>query len=337
MCICLVLSSLAQITGENILQKKNSKQKTCTSKENYSAYLFVYFTGKRKEEEQIRFALSDDGYNFRALNQDKPVINSAKISSTGGVRDPHILRGADGKTFYMVATDMVSALGWNSNRAMVLLKSTNITDWQSSIVNIPNTFPEFKTVNRVWAPQTFYDSLKKKYMVYWSMRSGNEPDKIYYSYANKDFTKLETIPKQLFFSSTNSACIDGDLIYNAGKYNLFFKTEGNGNGIKKAVSEKLTEGYVLHDKYLQQTTESVEGACVFKLNNSDAWILMYDVYMKGRYQFTKSNDLENFKVVDNNVTMNFHPRHGTVLPITAKEAKRLTNKWLTSEDNHDSF
>lgn len=50
---------------------------------------------------------------------------------------------------------------------------------------------------------------------------------------------------------------------------------------------------------------------------------MYDVYMDGRYQFTESNDLENFKVIDQQVLMNFHPRHGMVIPITKFESERL--------------
>ncbi|MCH5690873.1 family 43 glycosylhydrolase [Niabella sp. W65] len=118
------------------------------------------------------------------------------------MRDPHILRGADGKTFYMVATDMVSANGWDSNRAMVLLKSNDLMNWTSAIVNIPQTFKAFEKVNRVWAPQTIYDAQKGKYMIYWSMRAGNDPDIIYYAYANKDFTGLETEPKQLFLVRT---------------------------------------------------------------------------------------------------------------------------------------
>ena len=67
-----------------------------------SAYLFVYFTGNRMSEEAIRMAVSPDGYNYYALNGNQPVIDSREISSTGGVRDPHILRCEDGKTFYMV-------------------------------------------------------------------------------------------------------------------------------------------------------------------------------------------------------------------------------------------
>ncbi|RWU04259.1 family 43 glycosylhydrolase [Pedobacter chitinilyticus] len=292
-----------------------------------SAYLFTYFTGNTANEEAIRFAISKDGYTYTALNGNEPVITSAKISSTGGVRDPHILRGADGKTFYLVVTDMVSAKGWSSNRAMVLLKSTDLINWSSSVVNIQKRFANQENLLRVWAPQTIYDPQAGKYMIYWSMKHGDDPDKIYYAYANKDFTDLESEPKQLFFSPSNGACIDGDIIYHKGKYHLFFKTEGQGNGIKQAVSDRLTEGYVQQDKYLQQTTDAVEGAAVFKLNNSDDYILMYDVYMKGKYQFTKSSDLENFKVVDEAVSMDFHPRHGTVLPINEKELQRLLAKW----------
>lgn len=334
-CSFLLLSSFSSVKSEQftkVAQDKTEKKMRNESKQKFSAYLFVYFTASDKDEEEFRFALSDDGYNYKALNNNQPILSSKNISSSGGIRDPHILRAVDGKTFYMVATDMVAAKGWNSNRGMILLKSTNLIDWKSSVVNIPNTFPEFKLVDRVWAPQTIYDPVKKKYMVYWSMRSGNEPDKIYYAYANKDFTALETEPKQLFFNPQNKACIDGDIICSGGKYHLFYKAEDDEKGIKQAISDKLTEGYVAQDKILQQTTDFAEGSCVFKLNNSDSWILMYDVYQKGRYQFTKSSDLENFKVIDQEVTMDFQPRHGTVMSITNEEANRLRKKWLTTTD-----
>ena len=50
---------------------------------------------------------------------------------------------------------------------------------------------------------------------------------------------------------------------------------------------------------------------------------MYDVYMKGAYQFTESTDLDNFKVIDDEISMNFHPRHGTVIEISQEELQRL--------------
>ncbi|AOM79431.1 family 43 glycosylhydrolase [Pedobacter steynii] len=306
-------------------------------KQKNSAYLFTYFTGNGGLEESIRFAISNDGYTYRALNNDQPVISSAAISSTGGVRDPHILRGADGKTFYMVVTDMVAAKGWDSNRAMVLLKSTDLVNWTSSIINIQKRFPGQENLLRVWAPQTIYDQKAGKYMIYWSMKHGAEPDKIYWAYANKDFTDLETAPKQLFFSPTNGACIDGDIIFDQGKYHLFFKTEGEGLGIRVAVSDQLKEGYVLREGNVQQTKDPVEGAGVFKLNNGEGYILMYDVYTKGRYQFTKTKDLKQFTVVDHEVNMNFHPRHGTVLPITTQEVTALLKKWYSPANVLNSF
>jgi Beta-xylosidase len=54
---------------------------------------------------------------------------------------------------------------------------------------------------------------------------------------------------------------------------------------------------------------------------------MYDVYNNGKYQFTQSKDLSNFRIIDHDVTMDFHPRHGTIMPITRNELKALVNKW----------
>lgn len=298
----------------------------------YSGYLFAYFSGNGKGEEAIHFALSKDGYHYYALNNNNPVLPSEKISSTGGVRDPHILRGADGKTFYMVATDMVAANGWNSNRAMVLLKSNDLVNWTSGVVNIQKRFPGQDSLLRVWAPQTIYDSRAKKYMIYWAMKYGSGPDKIYYAYANKDFTGLETAPKQLLYLPGDGDAIDADIICKDDKYYLFFKTEGAKiKGIKIAVSDSLTGGYVVNDDYVQQTKDQVEGSCTFKLNDGSGYILMYDVYTKGRYQFTKSTDLKHFSVIDNEVTMNFHPRHGTVMPVTTQEMERLLAKWYSPD------
>ncbi len=296
---------------------------------DYSAYLFTYFTGNGPGEEQIRYAISEDGYSYKALNGNKPVIDSKDISTSGGVRDPHILRGADGKTFYMVITDLyVPDMGWQ-NTAMILMKSKDMIHWESTVIDMPKTYPaEFGEVNRVWAPQTIYDKATGKYMVYFSMRHNEDADIIYYAYANDDFTGFEAAPKQLLYSPTNNACIDGDIIEKDGKYHLFFKSENGNPGIYLAVSDKLTEGYKLvSNDRVDKETHHVEGSGIFKLNGRDEWILMYDVYMKGSYQFTISKDLEHFEVIDHDVNMNFHPRHGTVMPITAKEKKRLEKEW----------
>ena len=297
----------------------------------YTAYLFTYFTGNGDGEEAIRYAISKDGYNFYALNNNEPIISSNEISLSGGVRDPHILRKEDGSGYYMVVTDLLSQKGW-TNTAMTLLTSDDMVSWSSSIIDIPQTYPEFSKVMRVWAPQTIYDAAAKKYMVYFSMLEPGSYDKIYYAYVNEDFTGLESAPKQLFFNPNKKASIDGDIIKKDGKFYLFYKTEGDQDkGIKVAISDSLTSGYKAEPGNVDQTDKAVEGSGVFKLINSEDYILMYDVYMDGSYQFTKSSDLKNFEIVDEDISMNFHPRHGTVIPITTEELQRLL-KAFPSDD-----
>lgn len=304
-----------------------SWQKSFPEKD-YVAYLFTYFTGNSGDEEAVRYAVSMDGYTYWALNDNEPVIDSKVISSTGGVRDPHILRCEDGKTFYMVVTDMVSANGWSSNRAMVLLKSTDLVNWSHSVINIQKRYSGQEDLKRVWAPQTIYDPEAGKYMVYWSMLHGDGADVIYYAYANAEFTDLEGEPKPLFLPKNGKSCIDGDIVYKDGVFHLFYKTEGHGNGIKVATTRSLTSGaWTEEPDCKQQTKEAVEGAGTFKLIGQDKYILMYDVYMKGSYQFTETTDLKNFKVIDSEVKMNFHPRHGTIIPITRHELLRITDEW----------
>ena len=63
------------------------------------AYLFTYFNSNAPKDEQICYAISEDGYNFTPLNHGNPVISSDTIALTQCVRDPHILRCEDGKTF----------------------------------------------------------------------------------------------------------------------------------------------------------------------------------------------------------------------------------------------
>ena len=289
-----------------------------------SAYLFAYFTGNDKRDEAIKFAVSRDGLNYTALNDNCPIIDSRLISETGGVRDPHIIRTEDGKHFYMVVTDMVSANGWDSNRGLTLLKSDDLIYWTPSVINIQKRYKGQENLKRVWAPQTIYDRDAKKYLVYWSRQHGNGPDIIYYAYANDDFTDFIGKPKPLFIPKDKKSCIDGDIVYKDGVYHMFYKTEGHGNGIKKATTKKLTSGkWTESPDYKQQTDKAVEGAGTFKLIDSDKYILMYDVYMNGQYQFTESTDLDNFKVIDSSISMDFHPRHGTVMQITEDEYNRL--------------
>ena len=106
--------------------------KKASGVKKYSGYLFAYFEGSGNRQEHLRFAISEDAKNWYALNDNQPVIASDSISTSGGIRDPHILRGEDG-CYYIVATDMnVKKNGWKDNPGIVLMKSKDLVNWTHS-------------------------------------------------------------------------------------------------------------------------------------------------------------------------------------------------------------
>ncbi len=301
--------------------------------EPYKNYLFVYFPSNSNEN--LYYAISEDGYNYTPLNNGQAFLKADTTTIMGGLRDPHILRGEDG-WFYMAVTDMKCSLGWSSNRGLVLMKSNDLIHWTHHTVHFPTKYAgtPFANVTRVWAPETIWDPKAKKYMVYFSLLTNDGTiryDKDYYCYANADFSDLEGEPTYLY--DRGSATIDMDIVYNEtdSLYHGFFKNESLG-GICQVTASSLTapEGAPLGSQWsapsatLQQTTEAVEGAGVFKLINQDSWVLMYDCYTAGHYQFCSSPDLTTFTFVQN-TTMSgaFTPRHGTVIPITEEETAAL--------------
>lgn len=304
---------------------------------NYEGYLFAYFEGRgdAKQQEHLRFALSDDGVNWRALNGNRPVIASDTISESGGIRDPHILRGEDGR-FYIVATDMNTAKnGWNENPGIVLLSSDDLLHWKHAKINLSKDYPKhFGDAYWVWAPQTIYDRKAKKYMIYFTLQRNDRKSLItYYAYANKDFTGFENEPKQLFSAKYGS--IDNDIIERDGTYHLFYKgntKDENGkevkNGIQQATSKSLKgkwkEDFRYVDAYAGKTP--VEGSSIFKLNGKDEYVLMYDMYTSGRYEYQTCTDLYHFSE-PKAFTKDFFPRHGSVISLTRDELQRLQEKW----------
>lgn len=326
--------------------------------QDYTCYLFAFFSNNTPEGEQIRYAISDDGFNYRSLSDGRPVVLSDTIALTKSIRDPHLMRGVDG-AFYMVLTDMRSSLGWQSNDGIILMRSTDLIHWQHTAIDFPTRFPHLegfdrKNLHAVWAPQTIWDPSEGKYMIYYSIgrhdweyptKDKNKDGstflqpyfKLFYSYANADFTDISE-PRLLFDFGT--AAIDGDIVFDrkAGEYVLFFKDEGrtvlNANGpyggwrtrqgVMRATSRSLTGPYSVEWRYLHRPGQfPVEGSFVFPLIGSDDYMLMYDCYSRGHYEFCRG-DLRDFQYVHSTPTKgNFTPRHGSVIQITDAERQRL--------------
>ena len=163
------------------------------------AYLMVYH---KDADHGLHMALSYDGYKFKALNGDKPVIAGDTIAEQKGIRDPHIFRGPDG-AFYLSMTDLHvfarqkglrdtewqrdgKQFGWGNNRALVLMKSRDLINWSRANIRIDQLSPQLADIGCAWAPATAYDYDKQKLMVFFTMRHRTQKCKLYYCYVNGD-------------------------------------------------------------------------------------------------------------------------------------------------------
>ena len=139
------------------------------------AYLMVYH---KDADHGLHMAISYDGYEFKALNGDKPVIAGDTIAEQKGIRDPHIFRGPDG-AFYLSMTDLHvfakqkglrdtewqrdgKQFGWGNNRALVLMKSRDLVNWSRANIRVDQLSPDLADIGCAWAPATAYDYEKHK-------------------------------------------------------------------------------------------------------------------------------------------------------------------------------
>ncbi len=288
-------------------------------------YLFCYFTGNEPEEERIHLAVSEDGYNFKALNNNEPVITQELGKKS--VRDPYILRGEDG-CFYIIGTDMRCEEGWTSNHALVTWKSTDLINWgEETIIDIRDFGGEFANTTRAWAPQALWDDDEGAYMVYWANSTEeNDAAAIYYAYTT-DFKTLTT--PQLLYEREGIQTIDSDIIYNEqnGKYYLYFKHDEDQK-IAYVTADSLTGPYTDEPVIVSHASSGVEGSSVYKITGTDTFVMIMDEYGEERFVAESSTDLENFaKIRHKNFSMDFNPRHGSVITITDEEYDALVEAY----------
>ena len=309
------------------------------------AYLFCYFVGNEVNEQTIHLAVSTDGYNFEALNNNEAVITQTK--GTGCVRDPYILKGPDenGKEcYFIVATDMNALDGWTSNHAIITWRSYDLVNWIDETVIDMRDFEGFETTTRAWAPQAIWDEEKGMYMVYWANSTlENDTAGHYYAYT-RDFKTFETEPQVLFGrwnevdeetgEVRNVQCIDGDIIYNEkdGYYYLYFK-EDLTQKIAYVKSRNLTGPYNQDYTICSLNWWGVEGSTMYRINGTDAWMMIMDEYGEGTFFGQMTRDFKNFRRVQRSRYGLDHlrPRHGSVVTITEDEYFRMIDHYSVTK------
>lgn len=342
--ICSILAAVAMLPGAMSCRAENK----VPSEEDMAAYLLVYF---KDDTHCLYFALSSDGYSFTDVNGGQPVIGGQEIAEQKGIRDPYLMRGPD-NVFYMAMTDLHifakrkglrdqewqrdgKRYGWGNNRALVLMKSTDLVKWTHTNLRVDKAFPHLWDIGCAWAPEMIYDQEKGRIMLYFSMRFVNGRNRIYYTYMNEDFTKMEASPELLFKYPTDRSYIDGDIIKAGDKFHLFYVPHDGTPGIKHAASDSVNSGYVYEAAYCDPEPKSCEAPNAWKRIGEEKWVLMYDVYgtKVHNFGFVETSDFKHFAELGkfNEGVMkatNFSsPKHGAVIHLTKAEADRLAAHW----------
>ncbi|MEO6231013.1 MAG: glycoside hydrolase family 43 protein [Ferruginibacter sp.] len=288
-----------------------------------SAYLFAYF--KNNGQDGLHLAYSTDGFTYTALNNDKfylvPQLSKDKL-----MRDPCIIRGGDNK-FHMVWT-----VSW-TDPGIGHATSTDLIHW-SDQQYIPVMDKE-PTAQNAWAPEIFYDTEKRQYMIYWAttipgkfpatdtLGDDKNNHRMYYT-LTKDFNHFS---KTRLLYNQGFNVIDATIQKQGKQYIMFLKDETKKplpqKNIRIATSKSLIKKY---SKPSQPITGKywAEGPTAIKVNGQ--WMVYFDKYTEHTYGAVVSDDLINWKDVSDKIHFPLGTRHGTVFKISGEELAGLNNK-----------
>ncbi|MEG3089896.1 family 43 glycosylhydrolase [Sphingomonas sp. PB1R3] len=324
-----------------------------------SAYMFVYFTGNTIDGEKLRFAVSDgnNALQWKTLNDAQPILESAE--GTRGLRDPFIMRSAEGDRFFLLATDLSTGrTGWDrstsqGSRYLEIWESTDLIHWgkQRHVrVNLPNA-------GMTWAPEATYDPMIGAYVVYWTstmykdaahrIEDGNGPQIL--RATTRDFRTFSApVP---WFKAADvpgavkaKGMIDATVLKDGDRYYRFTKVsdaEGcpSSDILAQASPSLRADGasgaWTIIDRCIgrRSGTPEVEGPTVFRANPGDTsgfrYFLWVDDYGGVGYIPLATHSLQG-KIrwtYPRQFNLPKSPRHGTVLAITAAERDALATRW----------
>lgn len=347
-----VATLTAKVTFANGTSTLLPYKVTLAPEDTEYGYLYCFMNPTYEITNYALGSKADKGRKFDVLLNGKEVFNTAELAGIEhGTRDAYMGKGRAEDEYFMTTTDMKQAVSgvWN-NYGMNLLRSQDMVHWESStfdfrkgksIFSDPDattdaykTDAEYRKIYRVWAPQFIWDKDaydgEGAWLVYYSLlstNSGDTYDKIYYSYADRDF---KTLTQPRLFFDPGCAVIDGDIVLNPydGLYHMYFKREGasgSARGIYEATSERLvgsTWTEVMH--VTNEGSALVEGSSTVRRINEDAYNLYYMRYSDGyEYKYCETDHLCLNPTSSNALQGTGNFQHGSILTITETEYKML--------------
>jgi beta-xylosidase len=281
------------------------------AQENDEVYLFSYFVGNG--EDGLHLAYSFDGLKWEALKNNQSFLTPA-AGKDKLMRDPCIIQGPDG-IFRMVWTE-----SWNE-KGIGYASSFDLIHWSEQFyIPVMENEPDAKNC---WAPEVFYDSETKQYIIFWSTtipgrfpeteKTGDDKyNHRMYFVTTTDF--MDFTETKLFYNQGFNV-IDGTVIRENNKYILFLKDETRmppQKNIRIATSSQLTTGF---GKPTAPITGNywAEGPTAIKAGNK--WIVYFDKYRDHKMGAIQSLDLEKWEDISDQVSFPEGTRHGTVFKV----------------------
>jgi sucrose-6-phosphate hydrolase SacC (GH32 family) len=278
------------------------------------AFVMSYF---RTKKEALHIAISKDGYNWKAIRKNRPILSSHLRTRT--MRDPFLFRDREG-LFHLFTTD-----GWTS-RYIIHARSDDLLNWMDMkalpvMTDIPGALNS-------WAPESFYDSRQNVYRLIWSStvsskNNREEKDHRIWSAETEDFSNYST--SSLFFDPGYNV-IDATMCRDGNTYVMAFKDE-RGTNIRntpyKAIRICSSTGDCFSFTGISDiiTSPLTEGPILFRCH--ERWMLFYDHYMDGHWGASISVDLENWVNITKGVKFPNGPRHGSVIEVEEELYRRL--------------
>lgn len=279
------------------------------------AWLFVYF--KEPANQGIYFAISRDGLHYTPLNDGQPWVAPDHPGEL--MRDVYLTRGP-GNHFQMVWT-----WNWRGN-SLGHASSPDLITW-SEQQEIP-IMADFPATNNVWAPETYWDATKSKWLLIWSssMKDSKEGNRIWFS-LTPDF---KTFSKPAIFFDPGYVSIDATIFHGStshgsgGPYRLIFKDQTYD---PLTFQERVGSGPSLEGPWSDISgpiNESwSEGPSAIHVGSR--YIVFYDHYRAphARYEAVATTDWKHWEDITDQISMPDHCKHGSFLKITDKQATRL--------------
>ncbi|HEX9152567.1 MAG TPA: glycoside hydrolase family 43 protein [Flavobacterium sp.] len=289
------------------------------SQKKKEIYLFTSF--REPATAGLYLAYSEDGYYWKGLEGSflKPEVGAGE---TKIMRDPSIVKGKDG-TYHMVWTT-----DWHGGNGFGYASSKDLIHW-SKQEYIPVMKNEPDVVN-VWAPEIFYDDIKKEYIIIWAstipfrFAKGAEEEqnnhRMYYV-TTKDF---KTFSDAKLFYEPGFSVIDCVIVKRAKKdYVLVLKDNTRPmRNIKVAFGKSPLGPFGKSSEPF--TAYLSEGPAVLKKDNK--WLIYYDNYGAKNYKASSTSDFVHFEDVSSKIKLPEGHKHGTITTISAKILKRLIEK-----------